>query len=99
MNISGYTFEGAYDHKKGFKDTIPAVYAIIDSHSNQSFLLDVGQTEDLNNRFPNHQRESCWNSNGSGNLTLWILRVQSEQDRLSIESQIRNTYNPSCGDR
>lgn len=99
MNISGYIFEGSYSHMRGFDGKILAVYVIIDSYNNQSFVLDVGQTEDLNNRFPNHPRESCWNSNKSGNLSLWILRIQNEQDRLAIESKIRNQYNPSCGEK
>lgn len=59
MNISGYTFEGSYSYMQGFTVTIPAVYVVIDSYNNQSVVIDVGQTEDLNNRFPNHPRESC----------------------------------------
>lgn len=99
MNILEHVFEGSYNHMQGFNGIIPAVYVIIDSYNNQNFILDVGQTEDLNNRFPNHPRESCWDSHKSGNLSLWILRVPDEQNRLSIESQIRNQYNPPCGDR
>ncbi len=99
MNISGHTFEGSYNHIQGFNGTIPAVYVIIDTYNNQNSVLDVGQTEDLNNRFPNHPRESCWNSHRTGSISLWILRIQNEQDRLSIESQIRDQYNPPCGDR
>lgn len=99
MNISNYVFEGPYDYKRGFTDMISAVYAIIDSHINGNNLIDVGQSEDLNNRFPNHPRELSWNTVKAGTLSLWILRVQNEQERLSVESQIRTQYNPSCGER
>lgn len=99
MNILGYTFEGPYDHKKGFVGTISAVYAIIDNHINGNSLIDVGQSEDLNNRFPNHPRELSWDTVRVGALSLWILQVQTEQDRLTIESQIRTQYNPPCGER
>ena len=99
MKISNYIFEGPYDHKRGFTDVISAVYAIIDSRINGNSLVDVGQTEDLNNRFPNHPRELSWNNVRIGTLSLWILRVQNERDRLAIESQIRTQYNPPCGER
>lgn len=99
MNISGYIFEGPYDYKRGFTDLISAVYAIIDSNTNGNSLIDVGQSEDLNNRFPNHPRQSSWNTVRAGTLSLWILRVRNERDRLAIESQIRTQYNPPCGER
>jgi len=99
MNINGYIFEGPYDHKRGFADVISAVYVIIDNHINSNSLIDVGQTGDLNNRFPSHPRELSWNTARVGTLSLWILRVQSEQERLAIESQIRTQYNPPCGER
>lgn len=99
MNISGFIFEGPFDHKRGFEGTIAAVYAIIDSRVNGNYLIDVGQSEDLNNRFPNHPRELSWNSFRSRTLSLWILRVQNEQERLAIELQIRTKYNPPCGER
>lgn len=99
MKISGYTFEGPYDYKREFNSKIPAVYAIIDTINFNYYLLDVGQTEDLNNRFPNHPREISWHNARSGVLSLWVLRIQNEQDRLAIESQIRNQYNPPCGER
>lgn len=95
MNISGYLFQGPYSPYQGFQNTISAIYAILDD---QSRLLDVGQTEDLNNRFPNHPRRSCWETNKVGNLHLYILQTASEQTRLQIESLIRNQYNPTCGD-
>lgn len=96
MNISGYNFQGPLDPYRGFTNTISAVYAILDD---QSRLLDVGQTDDLNNRFPNHPRQNCWESHKIGRLHLYILQINGEQDRLHIESQIRNQYSQSCGDR
>jgi len=99
MNISDYIFEGPYDYNRGFVGMISSVYTIIDSHINGNSLIDVGQSEDLSNRFPNHPRELSWNTVRAGTLSLWILRVQNERERLSIESQIRTQYNPPCGER
>lgn len=99
MNILGNVFNGPHDHTRGFNNAIAAVYVIIDAYNGQNYLLDVGQTGDLNNRFPNHPREASWIANKAGDLSLWILGVSNEQDRLTIESQIRTSYNPPCGDR
>lgn len=96
MNISGYNFQGPQDPYRGFTNIVSAVYAILDD---QSRLLDVGQTEDLNNRFPNHPRQSCWEVNKAGNLYLYILQIANERTRLQVESLIRNQYSPPCGDR
>ena len=96
MNINGNVFSGPYSPFKGFDSVIAAVYAILDSRNT---VIDVGQSEDLNNRFPNHQRENCWRTHGIGDLGLYILRENSEQNRLRIESGIRQRYNPLCGDR
>lgn len=99
MDILGNIFSGPHDHTRGFSNAIAAVYVIIDAHNGQNYILDVGQTSNLNNRFPNHPRESLWIANKAGDLSLWILEVLNEQDRLAIESQIRLQYNPSCGER
>lgn len=96
MNISGHIFEGPYDPTRGFTENLSVVYAILDDNST---VIDVGQTENINNRFPNHDRSNCWTSHSVGNSHVFILRVTGERDRLSIESQIRNQYNPACGDR
>lgn len=95
MMISNFNFHGPFDPTRGFDRVISAVYAILDS-SNR--VLDVGQTEDLNNRFPNHPRQSQWIKNGIGLLNLYFLEVDSKDSRLQIESQIRAMYNPPCGD-
>lgn len=96
MNISGHIFEGPFDPTRGFTENLSVVYAILDDNS---IVVDVGQTENINNRFPNHDRSDCWNTHCVGIPHLYILRVAAENDRLAIESQIRNQYNPACGER
>jgi hypothetical protein len=96
MNIAGYNFTGPYDPTRGFTNTITAIYAIVDSKLS---LVDVGQTEDLNNRFPNHPRQSCWEKHAGGVFRLYIWQESNEQKRLQIESVIRTQYNPPCGEK
>ena len=96
LSVSGYTFSGPYDPNKGFTNVIAAVYVIVDD---QARVIDVGQTDDLNNRFPNHPRQNCWNYYKTGNISLYILKVGSEQVRRGIESKIRAELNPPCGEK
>jgi len=96
MKISSYQFEGPYDPDRGFKIRISAIYALIDDTPK---LLDVGQTDDLNNRFPSHPRKNCWHAHARGRIHLYILREENEQNRLLIEKNIRVLYNPPCGDK
>lgn len=94
MIIGGYNFSGPYDPKRGFTRQTKAVYAIIDGKSS---VIDVGQTDDLNNRFPNHPRQSCWEIHAVGGFALYIFQESQEQQRLLIENAIRSRYNPLCG--
>lgn len=95
MLISDINFSGPLDPNKGFQNKIAAVYAILDGSLK---VIDVGQTDDLNNRFPNHPRSRCWNSNKSGEIYLYIYQIGNTEDRLSLESKIRDQYKPPCGE-
>lgn len=94
MKILEYIFSGPYDTNKGFTERISGVYAILDG---TNVVIDVGETEDLNNRFPNHPREKCWKTNSIKGYYLYILRDSNKQNRLFIEKRIRNYFKPVCG--
>lgn len=96
MNLGNYNFSGPHDPDKGFREDFAAVYAIVDAHSN---LIDVGQTSNINDRFPTHDRKPCWLRNKTGNISLYILQELSERIRLKIESEIREKYKPPCGEK
>ena len=96
MNMSGYQFSGPFDPNRGFTKVVPAVYVIVDSTSR---VLEVGQTGDLNNRFPNHPRENSWKNKAQGQFTMYVYQDGNENSRLLLESFIRTQYNPPCGKR
>lgn len=96
MNIGNYTFDGPYDPDKGFNRDFGAVYAIIDGLLN---LIDAGQTDSVNNRIPNHDRKDMWPRHAQQGYSLYVLVEENENVRLQIEAQIRNQYQPPCGDR
>ena len=93
--ILGYTFDGPYSIDTNF-NTVSGVYVI---HDGDKFL-DVGETGNLKERIPNHERKSCWNrSAGLKGIKLEFLNEADQQKRLLIEQDIRSRLNFSCGDR
>ncbi|MBU0458913.1 GIY-YIG nuclease family protein [Patescibacteria group bacterium] len=96
MNIAGYPFDGPYDHNRGFTQSFGCVYALINSSNN---LIDVGETSDVNERIPNHDRKACWLRNGCPNHNLYIHKSPDQNYRLNLENAIRQRYSPTCGVR
>ena len=61
MKILNYNFQGPFDHNHTFSGNFGCVYTLI----NQSgALVDVGQTGEVNDRIPQHDRKQCWIRNG-----------------------------------
>lgn len=94
VNINGSTFE-TYPLNTNFND-VPGVYVIYTSQK----WLDVGETDKLGQRIPTHERRNCWVNNAGGlPINLAFLSVESQAQRLSMESNFRNSLNPTCGDQ
>lgn len=97
VKIQGYDFEGPWQLGQEFNN-VAGVYVL---YTNQKWL-DVGQTDALGDRLngDNHERKPDWIRNAE-NYPIWIafLKVPNEQTRLQIESQLRLTLQPCCGDR
>jgi len=93
MNILGFNFEGPHPIDGAFND-VPGIYLILTS---TRIVVDVGQTDKLGQRISSHERKSSWPQYG-GTL-LWFHHEPSLQSRLAKETQLRDTYNPVCGDR
>ena len=96
MNIGNYLFDGPFDPALSFKNDFAAVYTIIDEASR---IIDVGQTGSINERFPYHDRRHLWPRHSQGVFKLYVYIEDLEQNRLTIESFIRETYNPPVGER
>lgn len=97
MDIAGYNFEGPWLLGQDFNN-VPGVYVIY----NPRAWLDVGETDKLGQRINNnaHERQPQWISN-SNTLQIYIafLRMGDAQLRLTIESQLRQTLVPVCGEK
>lgn len=100
MRIGNYNFDGPYTSTVSLENR-SGVYAILSQNSTQYNLIDVGESHDVRNRVENHDRNDCWNRNGNGQLSVAVLYTPNQQQagRRVIENQIREQYNPACGDR
>lgn len=80
-----------------------AIYVLlcIDS-TGKATVIDVGQSGEIGSRINSHDREKCWKRNcQDGNIWVCIYKTPSssftKEQRISLEGQIREYYNPSCG--
>ncbi|GEM_PF-894516 len=95
-NIQGYSFEMDYPLNTTTFNNVGAVYVI---YINGKWL-DVGETSELGNRIANHDRKSDWQQNaGILPIHVGVHQEGNEATRLAIESTLRNSLNPVCGDR
>lgn len=96
MQVLNHQFQGPYNHNSGFQRDFGCVYILVNANGQ---LVDVGQTESVNDRLPNHDRKQCCLRNGCPDRQLYVHLSENEQYRLQLESAIRNAYAPACGIR
>ena len=104
--IATVTFQGASGNKYDFTayttDTqfneVGAVY-IFTKEDNRSYIpLYIGQTDNLGERIPNHEKWSCVKQNGV-NFSICAMVESSEFSRREIERDLLEMRNPPCNDR
>jgi hypothetical protein len=94
--IGSYSFDGPYDVEKSNFNNVKGIYVIYASN----IWLDVGETDNLGERIPNHERKNCWKSHANNEIVyLLFLAVSDYDQRLEIESALRERLKPACGDR
>jgi len=100
IEINGMQFEGPYTDLNKLEDR-SGVYAILDKRTDQTTLLDAGESSEVKTRLSNHERKSCWTTNSRGTIAVAVKYTPNLQQsgRKEIEQKIRSKYNPSCGDR
>ena len=72
------------------------VYAVLREEAGTYVVVYVGQTGDLSERFDNHHKSACF----AGHLRTHIAaQVQeSERQRLGIERDLIDFYDPPCNE-
>lgn len=87
----GYTFNGPFSVDASFR-TVAGIYLITTS---QGTIVDVGETENLKERIPNHERRDCWAKNNGVNL--YFHHENNQEQRLKKEKLFRIKGNLACG--
>ena len=78
----------------------PGVYVILCQDSSSSRVIDVGQSDDVRKRVTNHDRKDCWRKHcRQESLKVAATHISDEQQRLSLEKEIRQHRNPPCGEQ
>lgn len=95
MLIAGYQFEEPKSLDDTSWDQEPAVYVILDD---DNAMIDVGETDNLKDRLANHERRPCWERNCDGEIFVAKRAEDDEATRRRIEREIREEYDPPCGE-
>jgi len=99
IKIDKYDFEGPYSDTSSLEDR-SGVYVILDYRDDgKHYVLDVGESAQVRTRVENHDRKDCWDLNREGNLRFAVHYTPGLQQagRMAIEQEIRDKYNPPCG--
>jgi hypothetical protein len=95
----GYHFDGPYINCQSLQATQGA-YVIWCKYAESWFVLDVGESENVQERTCNHNRHDCWTRNCGGTVyySATYIPAQTQQQRRAIEQHIRSLTNPPCGE-
>jgi hypothetical protein len=97
IQVGDYNAEGPFGNTSGLLAR-SGVYVIL-GRSGQAanwIVVDVGESENIQDRVSNHDRKPCWSGRGHAELALAAIYAD-ERNRTLIESQLRLQFNPPCG--
>ncbi len=99
MNIilGSYTFEGPFKNIRSSDSNRSGVYAILGKQGPNSYkVIDIGESAEIGGRISNHDRAGCWSE--QSNDLYYACYSANENDRFDIEQELREIYNPPCGE-
>lgn len=98
ITIGRYTFEGPFSQTLSLRRQ-SGVYAILTPTMGGTYkVVDIGESESVRDRVENHNRQLCWNQNKNGSLLCAALYCGAVE-RMLIEQELRQQFNPACGKR
>lgn len=98
VTIADYKFSGPYK-SSSMLTSEPGVYVVLCRKNTKLYVIDVGESDNIQDRVRNHDRKDCWEKNCKGTLEYAGLKETNEKKRRTIEKTIRDKYNPPCGER
>lgn len=102
IEVGSYRANGPFSKAESLLDT-PGVYIVLSTTSDtENFdILDVGESKEVRTRLLGHERKNCWKRECRGRLHFAVIRnkVSTQSERLRIEKEIRDDFDPPCGER
>lgn len=99
LNVENlYTFNGPFTNVNGLLRQ-SGVYLVSILENGMHKVLDIGESDDVHARVKVHDRTNQWLANNGGNQLHVSSYYCDEPTRMAIERQLRNIFNPVCGDR
>jgi hypothetical protein len=100
INIGMYTFDGPFLNNDSLQDR-SGIYAILCYVKGDYHVIDIGESATVKSRIETHDRRDCWENSCFTTLYYAALYTSNLQQsgRRRIESELRQQYNPVCGER
>lgn len=102
IKIGNLIFEGPYKLENFDYIDRACIYVILCKNIlNQGYdLIYVGETGELRTRLTNHHKRNCWKNKCFGKLYIAFYLMPSDkyskENRLKLESELIEKYNPDC---
>jgi len=96
-NGGNYQFAGPHANQS-FLPAQSGVYIITRLTNGIHEVIDVGESHNIADRIPSHERMVQWNRVSGNAFHVWTL-LANEANRMIIERAHRLAYNPVCGER
>jgi hypothetical protein len=100
IRLGNYTFDGPYGSIDYLEDR-SGVYAILCLVEDTYSVVDIGESAQVKTRVETHDRKHCWSNNCVNGVKIAVYYTPHlhQPGRMAIEQELRDQYNPPCGDR
>ncbi|MEK9195934.1 MAG: hypothetical protein AAB914_01060 [Patescibacteria group bacterium] len=95
--LGNHQFTGPHTNADELPDR-SGVYLITRLVDGLHEVIDVGESHNIAERIPSHDRMFQWNAVSGNAFHVWTL-LTDEAQRMLIERAHRLAYNPVCGER
>ena len=96
-SLGSHQFDGPHTHP-GALPGQSGVYIITRLANGIHQIIDVGESGNIAERIPGHERMSQWERVSGNAFHVWTL-LANQTNRMLIEKAHRLSYNPICGER
>jgi hypothetical protein len=97
ITIGNLNFDGPFTGSSQLQSR-SGVYAVLGRGTGDWIVVDIGESNDVQARVANHDRKPQWQTRGHATLGVAAYYCD-EVTRMKVEKQLRQQYNPACGDR